>query len=253
MSNLTKAKCNALTRPGLPGDGGGLYLLVKSTGGKPWIQRITIQGKRRDLGLGSFPHVTLSKARAAALNRATVADGGDPLAGKRRGQVPRLRAAAATVYELHRPRWRSSKHAADGWATLERQALPRLGDIKVDAISRIDLLTPIWTSKPETARRVRQRVRTVMKRAVVARGHIEHNPAGEVIRAQPGRRSNRWCPAGHAERQGPSSRTPLLRSPDDISAHRPVPVVARHAHLSPLADLDRSQVRHRSRRAMERN
>ena len=184
MPKLTKAKCDALLRPGLHGDGGGLYLRVSPTGGKSWIHRITIHGKRRDIGLGSFPHVSLAKARAlAALNRATVADGGNPMAGKRRGQVPRFREAATKVYELHRPRWRSRKHAVDWWATLERHAFPRLGDIKIDAILRadvIDVLSPIWTSKPETARRVRQRIRTVMQWAV-ARGHIEHNPAGEVI------------------------------------------------------------------------
>ncbi len=184
MPKLTKAKCKALTKPGLHGDGGGLYLSVKPTGGKSWCQRITIRGKRRDLGLGSFPLVSLDKARAlAALNRATVADGGDPRAEQRRGKPPRFRDAAAEVHKINRPRWRSAKHANDWWATLERHALPTLGDIDVDAISRLDVLdvlTPIWTAKPETARHVRQRIRTVMQWAV-ARGHIDHNPAGEFI------------------------------------------------------------------------
>ena len=173
-----------LAKPGFHGDGGGLYLAVKPSGAKSWCHRITIRGKRRDLGLGSYPHVSLAKARAvAAANRATVADGGDPLADKRRGKAPRFRDAAAQVHELNRPRWRSAKHSADWWATLERHALPTLGDLTVDAISRLDVLdvlTPIWTSKPETARRVRQRIRTVMQWAV-ARGHAENNPAGEVI------------------------------------------------------------------------
>ncbi|MDE0062851.1 MAG: integrase arm-type DNA-binding domain-containing protein [Gammaproteobacteria bacterium] len=184
MAKLTKAKCNALTKAGLHGDGGGLYLHVKPTGGKSWCQRITIHGRRRTLGLGSFPLISLAKARAlAALNRATVAEGGDPLAEKRRGQSPTYRVAAKEVYELNRPRWRSDKHAADWWATLERHALPSLGDIKVDAIDRLnvlDVLTPIWTAKPETARRVRQRIRTVMRWAL-AHGYAQQNPAGEVI------------------------------------------------------------------------
>lgn len=184
MGKLTKTKCNALTKPGLHGDGGGLYLHVKPSGAKSWCHRITIRGKRRDLGLGSYPHVSLDRARAlVALNRATVADGGDPLADKRRGKAPTFREAAAQVHELNRPRWRSAKHAADWWATLERHALPALGDLKVSSISRLDvldILTPIWTTKPETARRVRQRIRTVMQWAL-ARGHAEQNPAGEVI------------------------------------------------------------------------
>ena len=183
-SRLTLPKCKALQKPGTHGDGGGLYLLVKRTGAKSWTQRITIRGKRRELGLGGFPAVSLAKARAlAALNRATVAEGGDPLAEKRRGKAPTFRDAAADVHRANLPRWRSRKHAADWWATLERHAFARLGDLPVDAISRFDVLevlTPIWTTRPETARRVRQRIRTVMQWAL-ARGHAEHNPAGEVI------------------------------------------------------------------------
>ena len=96
------------------GNGGGLYLLVKPTGAKSWIQRITIRGKCRELGLGGFPAVSLAKARAlAALNRASVAEGGDPLAEKRRGTAPSYRDAAADVHRANLPRWRSSKHAAD--------------------------------------------------------------------------------------------------------------------------------------------
>ena len=143
-----------------------------------------IRGKRREFGLGRFPDVSLAKARApAALNRATVAEGGDPLADKRRQRAPRFRDAAATVHEANLPRWRSSKHAADWLATLNRHAFPSLGHITVDTISRTDVLgvlTPIWTSRPETARRVRQRIRTVMQWAV-AHAYAEHNPAGEMI------------------------------------------------------------------------
>ena len=184
MSKLTVAKCKALQKPGRHGDGGGLYLGVKPGGGKSWYQRIVIRGKRREMGLGRFPDVSLAKARAlAALNRATVADGGDPLADRHREKAPRFRDAAETVHAANRPRWRSTKHAADWLATLNRHAFPSLGHITVDAISRtdvLDVLTPIWTSRPETARRVRQRIRTVMQWAV-AHGYADGNPAGEVI------------------------------------------------------------------------
>ena len=184
MSKLTVAKCNALKKPGLHGDGGGLYLGVKPGGAKSWYQRIVIRGKRRELGLGRFPDVSLAKARAlAALNRATVAEGGDPLANKRRENAPRFHNAAETVHEANRPRWRSAKHADNWLATLNRHAFPTLGHMTVDAITRtdvLDVLTPIWTSRPETARRVRQRIRTVMQWAV-AHGYADHNPAGELI------------------------------------------------------------------------
>ena len=166
MPKLTVAKCKALQKPGLHGDGGGLYLGVKPGGGRSWYQRIVIRGKRHEIGLGRFPDVSLAKARAlAALNRATVADGGDPLAERRREKAPCFLDAAATVHEANRPRWRSSKHAADWMATLNRHAFPSLGHLTVDAITRadiLDVLTPIWSDRPETARRVRQRIRTVM-------------------------------------------------------------------------------------------
>ena len=184
MPPLTNAKCAALARPGRHGDGGGLYLHVKPSGAKSWCQRMTIRGRRRELGLGSFPLVSLDHARTlAARNRATAARGGDPLAERRRAEAPTFRAAAARVFELHRPRWRSARHPADWWATLERHAFPTLGDVTVDAISRVDILnvlTPIWTRKPETARRLRQRIRTVMQWAV-AYGYAQRNPAGELI------------------------------------------------------------------------
>ena len=64
------------------------------------------------------------------------------------------------------PRWRSQKHADDWWATLERHAFPEVGDLPVDRIDRfavLNVLTPIWTKTPETARRVPQRIRAVMR------------------------------------------------------------------------------------------
>ena len=184
MPKLTNAQCKALARPGRHGDGGGLYLHVKRSGAKSWCQRITVRGRRRDLGLGGFPLVSLAEARdLAKRNRDTAAEGGDPLAERRRASAPTFRVAAARVHELHRPRWRSHKHASEWWSTLERHAFARIGDTTVDAISRfdvLDLLAPIWTCKPETARRVRQGIRAVMRWAV-AHGYAERNPAGELI------------------------------------------------------------------------
>ena len=104
MPKLTNAKCKGLTRPGRHGDGGGLYLHVKPSGAKSWCQRITVRGRRRDLGLGAFPRVSLAEARSLAKhNRDTVVDGGDPLAEARRANAPTFRVAAAQVHDRAAP------------------------------------------------------------------------------------------------------------------------------------------------------
>ena len=97
-------------------DGQGLYLKVDPSGARRWIQRIVIQGKRRDLGLGAPPLVPLAEAREKALaNRKLARAGGDPLAEARRAQaVLTFEQAANKVHELHKPTWRNPKHA-DQW------------------------------------------------------------------------------------------------------------------------------------------
>ena len=134
--------------------------------------------------MGPFPAVTLAQARRKAeANRAAVADGRDPLAEKRRAATPTFREAAHAVHEANLPRWRSAKHAASWMQTLERHAMPTLGAMRLDRIRRADVLavlTPIWTTRPETARRVRQRIRTVLKWAQ-AYEYVENNAAGEAI------------------------------------------------------------------------
>ena len=183
---LTHAKVKALETPGRYGDGGGLYLNVAKGGSKSWVQRIAIDGRRRDVGLGGFPTVSLAKARErASQNRDAIADGRDPVAEKRtpKPAVPTFREAARACHEMNRPRWRNEKHATSWLATLERHAMPKLGQLPVDRITRADVLavlTPIWGTRQETARRVRQRIRAVMRWAV-AHGHRDGNPAGEGI------------------------------------------------------------------------
>ena len=184
MGRLTGAKAKSLSRPGRHGDGDTLYLCVKASGAKSWIQRITIDGRRHDIGLGAFPVVGLAKARERAFaNRVAIADGRNPLAEKIKARIPTFREAAEKTIEANRPRWRNPKTDQNWTAALERHAFPVLGNMRVDRIGREDVLrvlTPLWTSKPEQARKLRRRIRATLAWCQ-AHGHIEHNIAGEAI------------------------------------------------------------------------
>ena len=121
-----------------------------------------------------------------------VRGGGDPLAEKRKAQVPTFAEAAAQVIALHRPGWRNAKHAAQWETTLQQYAFPRLGDQFVHTITTADVLAvlaPIWHEKAETARRVRQRIGAVMK-WVVAHGFRTDNPAGDILSQALGRQAD---------------------------------------------------------------
>ena len=174
----------AINRPGMYGDGNTLYLNVAPGGSKQWIQRLTINGKRHDIGLGGCGYVTLAQAREAAHeNRMLARRGGDPLAAKRQIKVPTFREAAQRTYETLRPRWRNKQVARNWMQQLERHAFKTLGTLPVDRIGREDVLavlTPIWTEKPETARRVRRHIRATLKWCQ-AHGHVQFNAAGEAI------------------------------------------------------------------------
>ena len=184
MFKLNAARIKTITKTGLHGDGRGLYLRVAPGGSKGWIQRITIDGRRRDIGLGGYPTVSLAKVRLLAdANRSAVAEGRDPLAEKRKARTPAFREAALRVHEANLPRWRNGKHTTGWLQSLERHAFPVIGNIPVDRIDRSDVLrvlAPIWGSKPETARRVRQRIRAIL-RWCLAHGLVEHNVAGDMI------------------------------------------------------------------------
>ena len=181
---LTAATVKALSEPGMHGDGRGLYLRVAKGGSKGWILRIVIDGRRRDIGLGGYPAVSLAKARQLTdAHRLAVAEGRDPLAEKRRAKMPTFAEAAARVHEANLHRWKNGKHTDQWINTLRTYAFPTIGKMSLDRIERRDvlgILTPIWAAKPETARRTRQRIRTVLKWGQ-AHGYVEHNAAGEAI------------------------------------------------------------------------
>ena len=182
---LSAAFVRTVTRPGRYCDGQGLYVLVLPTGARCWVQRLVIKGRRRELGLGGYPLVSLAEAREMAFAQRKMARaGGDPLASKRRAQGQlTFEAAAARVLEQQRPGWRNPKHAEDWPRSLRAYAFPRIGGVPVSEVTTADvlaILTPIWHTKPETARRVRQRIGAVMKWAV-AMGYRPDNPAGDVL------------------------------------------------------------------------
>ena len=184
MPRLTSAKVKTITKPGMHGDGNGLYLNVTSSGSRSWIQRMMIGGRRRELGLGGYPATGLAEARALALaNKAFVRAGRDPVAERRRSNVPTFREAARRVYDANLPRWRNGKHITVWWQSLERHAFPTIGDMKVDQIRRSDVLAilePIWGVRQETARRVRQRIRSVL-RWCEAHDYCTGNAAGDAL------------------------------------------------------------------------
>ena len=169
-----KALSAAFVRTAAPGrycDGQGLYLFVQPSGTRSWVQRIAIRGRRHELGLGSAVLVPLAEARAKALaNRKIAREGGDPLAEKRRAEAtPTFAAAAARVLEQKQAGWSNSRHESTWLRSLETYAFPRIGGRLVSEVTSADVLevlTPIWHEKAQTARRVRQRVRAVLEWAV---------------------------------------------------------------------------------------
>ena len=109
---LTVAKVRTVKEPGMYADGQGLYLRVDPSGARRWVQRIVAQGKRRNLGLGGWPAVSLAEAREQAIvNLQVIRAGGDPVAVKRREAMPTVAEAAVKVIALNRPTWTNSKHA----------------------------------------------------------------------------------------------------------------------------------------------
>lgn len=155
-------------KPGRHADGKGLYLLVSPTGGKSWVLRVQVDGKRKDYGLGSLDSVTLAEAREKASDWRKLAKGGlNPSveAKRERGRLTSFKVAAEQYHGEREDSWKNEKHADQWITTLRTYAYPTIGQLSVDRIDADDIakaLMPIWQSKAETARRVRQRIGTVL-------------------------------------------------------------------------------------------
>jgi integrase len=186
---LSAAFVRTVKEAGFYGDGNGLYLKVDPSGAKRWVQRIVIQGKRRDIGIGPISLVSLAEAREQALqHRKAARAGDDPLAAKKRSTaILAFKGAAEKVHALSAPTWRNKKHGQQWLNTLTTYVFPYFGNKRIDAVTSADVLSalsPIWNSHPETARRVKQRIGTVMKWAM-ANGWRSDNPAEAITKALP--------------------------------------------------------------------
>lgn len=171
MGKLTVLGVRAATTPGRYQDGDGLILLVKSKTARSWLLRVQVNGKRRDFGLGSATDLTLAEAREKADSLRKLAKSGvDPVAAKKAALVaevaiPTFKDAAKIVHEEQKAGWSNGKHQAQWLATLNLYVFPAIGERSVDKVDSAairDLLLPIWLEIPETARRVRQRIGSVL-------------------------------------------------------------------------------------------
>lgn len=175
MGRLSATAVKAAKLSGRYGDGDGLYLLIGPTGARSWVCRVQKNGKRRDIGLGSAKKVTLAQAREkAATVRSQVEAGIDPIFERRKELgIPTFRQAAALVFAENKKSWRNAKHRAQWLSTLTAYAFPHFGDLAVSDVEGPhvrDALVAIWLDKPETARRVRQRIVMVIDWAI-AKGY----------------------------------------------------------------------------------
>lgn len=168
----------------------GLYLYVTATGARSWVLRIEVGKKRKHMGLGGFPSVTLAMAREQArMARSEFRAGLDPIAARRKAVSKRLaeqlnavtfESAAKAYIDAHGDTWKNPKHRAQWSATLATYAFPVIGSLQTAHVTQahvLAVLEPIWKTKNETAARLRGRIEAVLDWATV-RGYREgENPA----------------------------------------------------------------------------
>lgn len=227
IHKLTTRKVNT-AEPGKHEDGGGLRLVVESTGSRRWVVRVTLNKKRREYGLGGFPDVSLADARKTAAEYRVLAKQGIDPAAKMRSlakepqvQTPTFISCAARYIKSHRHGWRNAKHGRQWVSTIKTYAKRHIGKMKVNEISTQDVLSvlqPIWTSKNETAKRLQGRIESILDYAAAHNYRDSVNPA-------------RW--RGHLDK--------LLPKPSKIQRvrhHPAMPYTEIQAFWSDLAEND---------------
>jgi len=182
IHKLTARKVSTAGR-GKHEDGGGLRLVVSSGGAKKWVLRFTVNGKRREMGLGSYPDVQLSVARNKASEHRNLAKSGiDPIESRRSEpeQTPTFTTCAARYIRAHRSGWRNAKHARQWVSTLKTYVRPEIGSKPVDLIATDDILkilNPIWNTKTETAKRIQGRIESILDYAAAHKYRGQMNSA----------------------------------------------------------------------------
>lgn len=177
-------------RPGLHNDGGGLYLRVSDTGNRSWVFRYMLSGRRREAGLGSLAAIGLADARQKAADyRQQRAAGIDPIDRKHEDvKQKHLEAARALTFRQCAERyiaafestWKNAKHRAQWPSTLEAYVYPIIGELSIQAIDTglvLKIIEPIWTTKIETAGRIRGRLEAVLDWAKAREYRAGENPA----------------------------------------------------------------------------
>jgi len=164
---LTVKVTKQLSQPGRYADGGGLYLHVRKGGSKQWLLRTTVRRKRTDIHLGSYNYVSLAEARDRAYSlQKIIKNGGDPLLDrKKQSAIPFFKDAAEQVWKQNLPTWKNEKHKTEWISSLRRYANPHIGELRMDEISSahiMQVLSPIWLEKAETAKRLKQRLGTIL-------------------------------------------------------------------------------------------
>lgn len=188
---LSAAFIRTTTNSGRYADGNGLYLIVDPSGAKRWVLRTVVMGKRRDMGLGGLSLVSLAEAREEAARLRKIArQHGDPLAERRKARqvIPTFEQAAREVHTAHSASWKNAKHAQQWINTLAEYVFPVFGSLRVAQVDTPDVLkalSPIWLEKPETARRVRQRIKAVFDWAKAAGFRAGDNPVDGISKVLP--------------------------------------------------------------------
>ena len=169
INKLSAIQVKKLSAPGRYADGNCLYLYIDGQGSKRWVLRIVVRGKRRDMGLGGAGLVGLEEVRDLARQYRKIArEGGDPLEDRQSGKGAHVtfREAALDVHALNAPTWRNKKHADQWLSSLERHVFPIIGARLISGISSADVLrvlSPIWAEKTDTAKKIRQRLRMIIR------------------------------------------------------------------------------------------
>ncbi|MGE3476401.1 MAG: tyrosine-type recombinase/integrase [Rhodospirillaceae bacterium] len=194
IDRLSAMKADKLKEPGLYLDGGGLYLQVTGDGlkrvNKSWIFQFRFKGRTRQMGLGTFQLIGLAEAREKSKDcRRQLLAGIDPLEARNAARVEqKLEEAKAVPFEecaekyiaSHKAGWKNQKHAEQWTNTLKTYVYPTIGTLpvqKVDTAQVMDVLEPIWTTKNETAVRIRGRIEMILGWAKVRGYRQGDNPA----------------------------------------------------------------------------